>query len=35
LVVQERCLLLATEMSDAKASRTAGDLRGWEISHEL
>ena len=33
--MQERCLLLATKMSYAKASRTAGDLRGWEVSHGL
>lgn len=35
LEVQERCLLLATEMSYAKASRTAGEMRGWEVSHGL
>jgi hypothetical protein len=33
LEVEERCLLLATEMSHAKASRTAGEMRGWEVSH--
>ena len=33
LEVQERCLWLATEMSFAKASGTAMDLRGWQVSH--
>jgi len=33
LEVQERCLLLATEMSYAKASRTAAEMRNWEVSH--
>jgi hypothetical protein len=33
LEVQERCLFLATEMSYAKASRTAGEMRNWEVSH--
>jgi hypothetical protein len=35
LEVQERCLLLATEMSYAKASRAAGEMRGWEVSDGL
>ena len=33
LEVQERCLWLATEMSYAKASATAAEMRGWEVSH--
>lgn len=33
LDVEERCLWLATEMSFAKASQTAGELRGWKVSH--
>jgi len=33
LDVQERCLWLATEMSFAKASQAASELRGWQVSH--